>query len=90
MSGGYFDYEQYNIHKTADELNNLANSNKKGYPETILKYFRHAARQLKDGAEMLEAIDYFVSGDIGENEFIERFNKIVQRNKKYINQVKEE
>jgi len=33
---------------------------------------------------MLEAIDYFVSGDIGENEFIERFNKIVQRNKKYI------
>ena len=48
------------------------------------------ARQLKDGAEMLEAIDYFVSGDIGENEFIERFNKIVQRNKKYINRIKEE
>ena len=39
---------------------------------------------------MLEAIDYFVSGDIGENEFIERFNKIVQRNKKYINRIKEE
>ena len=90
MSGGYFDYEQYNIHKTADELNNLANSNKKGYPETILKYFRHAARQLKDGAEMLEAIDYFVCDDTGEEEFIKRFNKIAQKYKKYVNRIKEE
>ena len=39
---------------------------------------------------MLEAIDYFVSDDTGEEEFIKRFNKIVQRNKKYINRIKEE
>ena len=88
MSGGYFNYKQYTIYDTVDALNNLAN--KKDYSKTILKYFRHAARQLKDGAEMLEAIDYFVSCDIGENEFIERFNKIVQRNKKYVNRIKEE
>ena len=54
MSGGYFNYKQYTIYDTVDALNNLAN--KKDYSKTILKYFRHAARQLKDGAEMLEAI----------------------------------
>jgi len=90
MSGGYFNYKQYTIYDTVDALNNLANSNKKGYPETILKYFRHAARQLKDGAEMLEAIDYFVSDDTGEEEFIKRFNKIAQKYKKYVNRIKEE
>ena len=88
MSGGYFNYKQYTIYDTVDALNNLAN--KKDYSKTILKYFRHAARQLKDGAEMLEAIDYFVCDDTSEEEFIKHFNKIVQRNKKYINQVKEE
>jgi hypothetical protein len=31
-----------------------------------------------------------VSGDIGENEFIERFNKIAQKYKKYVNRIKEE
>jgi len=77
MSDGYFYYKQYTIYDTVDALNDLAN--KKDYSKTILKYFRHATRQLKDGAEMLEAIDYFVSGDIGENEFIEKIDKIRER-----------
>ncbi len=88
MSGGYFNYRQYNIYEVVDVLNNLVNN--KDYPKTILKYFEHTAKQLKYGADMLEAIDYFMSGDIDENEFIERFNKIVQRNNKYTNRIKEE
>jgi hypothetical protein len=39
---------------------------------------------------MLEAIDYFVSDDTGEEEFIKRFNKIAQKYKKYVNRIKEE
>ena len=90
MSGGYFNYKQCDIYETVESLNNLVNSNNKSYPKTILKYFEHTAKQLKYGADMLEAIDYFMSGDIDENEFIERFNKIVQRNNKYTNRIKEE
>ena len=44
----------------------------------------------KRGEVIEEAIDYFVSDDTGEEEFIKRFNKIAQKYKKYVNRIKEE
>ena len=84
MSGGHFNYNQYNIEQIADEVEQLILSNDStekdewGYdkgchfnPETI-EEFKIGLEHLRKAAIYAQRIDWLVSGDDGEDSFHER------------------
>lgn len=82
MSGGYFDYKQFDIDQVADELERfiaLCEREKvddgewrpEYSPDTIAK-FKECLRHLKIGGKMLHRIDWLASGDDGEEDFHKR------------------
>ena len=77
--GGYFNYEQYNIYRTVSELKNIIEYNNGNYHDLILKHFKYVSKEIEDAADLLNAVDYFISKDISETEFIEKIDKIRER-----------
>ena len=84
MSGGHFQYKQYELGHIADEIEQLILDNdseevnewgdKKGYgysPETIAK-FKIARMSLLLAQIYVQRIDWLVSGDDGEDSFHSR------------------
>lgn len=90
MSGGHFEYQQYQIENVAREIDRLIESNDdqsldqyafkrgRGYPPEIIEKFREAAHVLRQGAEMAQRIDWLVSGDDAEESFLKRWEKEVR------------
>jgi len=89
MSGGHFDYKQYEINQITYSIKELIESNDNkdigeyGYPigrgfskETISK-FKEAELTLRRAEAMAQRIDWLVSGDDGEETFHERWKKEV-------------
>lgn len=87
MSGGHFDYKQYQIHDIAFEIEELVLTNDStdkndfgedvGYhfkPETIAK-FKEAVTVLRKAAAMAQRVDWLVSGDDGEESFHHRWDE---------------
>lgn len=86
MSGGHFDYKQYNIGYIADEIENvIANNETKdeyGFSysfklETIAK-LRYTVEQLRISERLAKEIDYLLSSDTSEDTFCERWIDIVK------------
>ena len=86
MSGGHFQYKQYQLEHIADEIEQLILDNdseevnswgdKKGYgysPETIAK-FKIARMALLLAQIYVQRIDWLVSGDDGEDSFHSRLD----------------
>lgn len=86
MSGGHFQYKQYELGHIADEIEQLILDNdseevnewgdKKGYgysPETIAK-FKIARMSLLLAQIYVQRIDWLVSGDDGEDSFHSRLD----------------
>ena len=86
MSGGHFNYKQYELGHMADEIEQLILDNdseemnawgdKKGYgysPETIAK-FKIARMSLLLAQIYVQRIDWLVSGDDGEDSFHSRLD----------------
>ena len=84
MSGGHFDYKQWEISNIADEVEQLILTNdseekdewgdRKGYhytPETI-EEFKKGLVLLRQAYVYAQRIDWFVSGDDGEDSFHRR------------------
>jgi len=81
MSGGHFDYKQYSINDIADSIESeiLFNTKKKTkedliYSPEVLKEFDNAIGILRKAAIYAQRIDWLLSGDDGEETFIERLN----------------
>lgn len=86
MSGGTFDYKQYQIEYLADEIEQLIvqNGTKREtkdswedefhykYPDDIIDEFKTAIKYLKLGKIYAQRIDWLVAGDDGEETFRER------------------
>lgn len=96
MSGGYFDYKQYEINNIADSIEHELNIQGKlkpknelyydkeyyikypeekfyyTYPEIIQEKMREAIKQLRIAAVYAHRIDWFLSGDDGNESFIKR------------------
>ena len=96
MSGGHFDYKQYQINEIADsiecELNRQGKEKPKNelygdkeyfekypnekfyytYPAIVQEKMREAVKQLKIAAIYAQRVDWFISGDDGDESFIER------------------
>ena len=89
MSGGHFSYAQYGIEDIAQEIVELVASNndesidewgdRRGRfyrPETIARFIE-AIGTLRRAATMVQRIDWLVSGDDGEEQFHERWDREV-------------
>ena len=85
MSGGHFDYNCFRFVSFADALETeIRNNNKKGEhiysvnakPETI-KLLKSALCHIRKSAWMAKDIEFFYSGDIGEEALIERLKEML-------------
>ncbi len=97
MSGGHFDYNQYRIAYIADEIEQLVRNNDnerldewnqrigRGYDHNTITEFKKAIRILRIAEAYAQRIDWLVSGDDGEDTFLERLredlHKIEQQEK---------
>ena len=87
MSGGYFDYIQFKINDAADEINKLIHSNNikdeweysNNYNENTLLKFKRAELILRIVAEMVQRIDWLVSGDDNEESFHLRWSEKISK-----------
>jgi hypothetical protein len=77
MSGGHFNYAQYEIAMIADDLEGLILNNddeiegRRFTPETIAE-FRKGLQVLREARIYAQRIDWLVSGDDGEERFHKR------------------
>lgn len=89
MSGGYFDYTQYQISRIADEVEQLilTNGQKREYRESweneyhdeyspkVIEKFKEGLLLLRKAQIYAQRIDWLVSGDDGEESFFSRLKK---------------
>lgn len=91
MSGGHFDYKQWEIGNIADEVEQLILTNdseekdewgdRKGYhytPETI-EEFKKGLVLLRQAYVYAQRIDWLVSGDDGEDSFHRRLKNDLEK-----------
>ncbi len=86
MSGGYFDYKQYQINQSADELQSYIdrlpeNEYQEFSTETINK-FEECVQILRKAHVMLHRIDWLISGDDCEEIFHKRLDQDLQNIRK--------
>ena len=91
MSGGHIFYQQYRIEELAWEIENLIETNDdetldqygerigNGYPPEIIDKFEETAHTLRQAAEMVQRIDYLVSGDDGPDTFLRLWQEDIIR-----------
>jgi hypothetical protein len=80
MSGGHFDYKQYQIEDIADEIEELIEDNLfkdeygycRNYSEKTLDTFVEAVKALRIAEVYATRVDWLVSGDDGEDTFHQR------------------
>ncbi len=77
MSGGHFDYAQYNIDQAADNLEQVINHPEEygSYSSTTLTEFRRGLSLLRLAAIYLHRIDYLISCDDNESSFHSRLQE---------------
>jgi hypothetical protein len=90
MSGGYFGYTQDRFEDVAVGIDALILSNDdetldrfgerigNGFPPEIIDKFRETAHMLRRAGEMVELIDYLVSGDDGPETFLREWKTMAE------------
>jgi len=88
MSGGHFNYEQFNISDAAEDLQ--AHINKIGvvdesgdsyeYPDDVVEKFREGVVALRTAFVYLHRIDWLISGDDGDEAFLKRLEEDLEKN----------
>lgn len=81
MSGGHFNdsgYVYYKISQFADELENELEEKKyfAEYEPEVLKIMKEALPSIRRTAKMMKEIDYYFSGDTGEESFLRRIKEL--------------
>lgn len=87
MSGGFFEHRQWNISEMAEEIDNIVKNNMdetknewgdvKGrhYPPEVIERFKEAVLALEKAYIMVQRVDWLLSGDDGEENFIRRWDE---------------
>ena len=92
MSGGYFDYKQYNLDYISDEIDQLIRSNDipnewgdaRKFSEETLKQFKVGLKLIQRAAINAQRIDWLVSGDDSEKCFHERLKGDLEKHEKNV------
>jgi hypothetical protein len=87
MSGGRFNYQQYRLADIEEEIQEIIDSNNVpdewgyayDYSEETLEKFREAKHTLNRARNMVQRVDWLVSGDDGEDSFHKRWKKDVKK-----------
>ena len=84
MSGGHFNYDQYRIRQIAEEVEDLIRNNEsqelddfgnsigRNYPPEVIEKFKEGHRFLRMAEIYAYRIDWLISGDDGERNFLKR------------------
>lgn len=72
MSGGYFNYNNFYLEDIANQLKKILKYGKNRYSAKTLEYFKKAYKLLREAGSYVNRIDYFLSGDDGEENFHRR------------------
>jgi len=89
MSGGAFDYKQYEIGYIADSIEQvIINNGKKRehreswegefyyeYPPEVIEKFKEAVSKIREAQVYAQRVDWLLSGDDGEESFMKRLNE---------------
>ena len=78
MSGGHFNYQQYNIQNIADDVEQLIESNDGNYSEETIVEFKRGLELLRKAQVYVQRIDWLVSGDDGEETFHKRLKNEIE------------
>jgi len=78
MSGGHFEYKQYDLECIADSIDAIL-AEKPEYSDSTLHMFRVTSHMLRRTAIMVQRIDWLVSGDDGEESFHERWAEDLEK-----------
>lgn len=91
MSGGHFNYAQYQLEMIAEEINNLIDKNDCNdenewgdvighhYSRETIREFDTAVTLLNQAAVYAQRIDWLVSGDDGEDSFHSRLKNDLEK-----------
>ena len=89
MSGGHFNYNQHFINDIADEIEEMIEKNKvksepgdfdrEVYPKIVINEFKKAVKILRKAYVYAHRIDWFVSGDDGEDYFLQRLREDLEK-----------
>ena len=93
MSGGYFEHNQYRIHHMAEKLETvILNNGKKRehreswedeynyeYPHEVITKFKEGLELLKKAHIYAHRIDFLLSGDDGDESFLERLESDLKK-----------
>lgn len=80
MSGGHFDYKQYELGYIADDIEQMILNNDvkneygyaHNYSNATLKQFKKAVKLIRQAQVYAQRVDWLVSGDDGEDCFHRR------------------
>lgn len=91
MSGGHFEYLQFQFEGVADEINRLIETNKSEkitsygtpeglfYSDEVIEKFKEGEEFCRKAAIYVQRIDWLVSGDDGEDSFLSRLEEDLKR-----------
>lgn len=88
MSGGRFNYKQYNLSDMAEEIQRTIDTQgtEDEYgdtyatiPDDIIKKMKETIWECRMCENMLQRVDWFLSGDDGEDSFRERWDQEVTK-----------
>jgi hypothetical protein len=81
MSGGHFNYQQHNISNIVSDIEEeLCNSNS-DLSEEDKKVFKEAIQALQIAYIYVQRIDWYLSGDDGQESFHQRLKEELNANK---------
>lgn len=75
MSGGHFNYKQFEIQCIGDEVEQLIIKNDSDFSSETIEEFKIGLEHLRKAAVYAQRIDWLVSGDDGEDTFHSRLQK---------------
>lgn len=90
MSGGHFEYSQWQVHEAAEdierqiaindstELNEWGVTKGHNYSPEVIERFKEAAHTIHQAAEMMQRVDWLLSGDDGPDSFLRRWKEEVR------------
>jgi len=75
MSGGYFNYKQYQINEVADKIEHFIKSKDNDFNKTTLRKIKKGLKVIRAAAIYANRIDWLLSGDNGEETFLKRLTE---------------
>lgn len=96
MSGGHFNYDQYKIGYIAEEIQQLIETNNskelddwgsqigREYSPKVIEEFCNAVKYLELAQIYAHRVDWLISGDDGEDSFLERLKIDLSEREKQI------